>query len=119
MPAEDTRRLGARERRLAKNEALFRSINDEIEAVAFQLGADDEHVYEFLCECANVDCDLRLPLSLDDYERVRTNPIWFAVAPGHAMPEIEDVVERRAAYEVVAKRGEAADLVRGLHQHRN
>ena len=114
MVAEGDEPLDERERRLAKNEALFRDINEEIEAVAFRLGSDDEHVYEFLCECANVDCDLRLALSLDDYERVRMNPVWFAVAPGHALPEIEDVIERRDAYQVVEKRGEAAELVRGL-----
>jgi len=114
MAVEDDRPLDERERRLAKNEALFRDINEEIEAVAFRLGSDDEHVYEFLCECANADCDLRLPLSLDDYERVRTNPVWFAVAPGHSLPEIEDVVDRRGDYDVVEKRGEAARLVAGL-----
>src|SRR5215213_368670 len=114
MAVDDDRPLDERERRLARNEALFRDINEEIETVAFRLGSGDEHVYEFLCECANVDCDLRLPLSLDDYESVRTNPVWFAVAAGHALPEIEDVVERRANYDVVEKQGEAARLVAGL-----
>jgi len=112
--ADENRPLDERERRLARNEALFRDINEEIEAVAFRLGSDDEHVYEFLCECANVECDLRLPLSLDDYERVRANPVWFAVARWHSLPEIEEVIDRRPAYEVVEKRGEAAHLVRGL-----
>src|SRR3954454_7586882 len=92
------------------NEALFRDINEEIETIAFRLGNDDDHVYEFLCECANVDCDHRLRLSLDDYEGVRTNPVWFLVAPGHALPEIEDIVDRRGNYDVVEKRGEAARL---------
>jgi hypothetical protein len=114
MAVADDRPLDERERRLAKNEALFRAINEEIGEAAFRFGGDDEHVYEFLCECANIDCDLRLPLSLDDYERVRTNPVWFAVAPDHALPEIEDVVDRRGDYDVVEKRGEAARLVAGL-----
>jgi hypothetical protein len=114
MAVDDDRPLDGRERRLARNEALFGDINEEIETIAFRLGSDDDHVYEFLCECANVDCDLRLPLSLDDYERVRVNPVWFLVAPGHALPEIEDVVDRRGGYDVVEKRGEAAQLVAGL-----
>ena len=105
MTADGTRPLDDRERRLARNETLFRSINEEIETVAFRLGSDDEHVYEFLCECANLDCDLRLALSLDDYEHVRANPVWFAVATGHALPEIEAIVERRATHDVVEKRG--------------
>jgi len=40
--------------------------------------------------------------------------VWFAVAPGHALPEIEDVIDRQAGYDVVEKRGEAARLVAGL-----
>ena len=113
-PSTATGPLDERERRLATNEALFRDINEEIQTVAFRLGGDDEHVYEFLCECANAECDLRLPLSLDEYERVRANPVRFAVAPGHALPEIEDVIEQQAGYDVVEKRGEAARLVAGL-----
>jgi hypothetical protein len=113
MAVDDDRPLGERERRLASNEALFREINEEIETVAHMLG-DDEHVYEFLCECADVNCDLRLPISLNDYEHIRTSPVWFAIAPGHALPEIEEVVERHAGYDVVEKRGEAARLVAEL-----
>jgi hypothetical protein len=33
------------------------------------------------------------------------------VAPGHELPEIESVVVRTSAYQVVVKEGEAAELV--------
>jgi hypothetical protein len=33
------------------------------------------------------------------------------VAPGHELPEIEIVVARRSAYQIVRKEGEAAEFV--------
>lgn len=43
---------------------------------------------------------------------MRKSPTLFIVAPGHELPDIETVVLRRGAYEVVTKRGEAADFVK-------
>jgi hypothetical protein len=100
-----------REERLAKNEIVFRDVNERIEHIANPRGSGDAHVFHFLCECSNVDCTLRLPLTLADYEAVRSNPTWFVVAPGHELPEIEEVVARRDHYQVVMKRGEAAVMV--------
>ena len=87
-----------REERLANNEVLFREINERIAEVAEpHTGSRDEHVYEFLCECSNVGCDLRLPLTLSVYEAVRQDPTHFVVAPGHELPEIESVIARDRA----------------------
>jgi hypothetical protein len=33
------------------------------------------------------------------------------VAPGHELPEIENVVSRTSAYQIVLKEGEAAEFV--------
>jgi len=100
-----------RERRLAANERLFREVNERIEEAALDQGAD-RHTYEFLCECSNLDCDLLVPLELAEYERARTDPAVFVLAPGHGLPEIEDVVHRAARYMFVRKRGEAAEEAR-------
>ena len=101
--------MDAREQRLAKNETIFRDVNERIEeAAAAQL--IDPHVFEFLCECSNIDCTLRLPLTLGAYESVRDDPAQFVVAPGHDLPEIEEVVHRTAGYQVVRKHGAAAEL---------
>ena len=70
---------------LAKNEVIFRDLNERIAHIAAPHG--DDHVYEFLCECSNVDCTLRLPLTLAAYEEVRAVPTQFVVAPGHELPE--------------------------------
>jgi len=101
--------MDAREERLARNETLFRSVNENIEEAATS-GQTDEHVFEFFCECSNIDCTLLLPMTVSDYERVRADPRQFVVAPGHELPEIEIVVARTSAYQIVVKEGEAAQF---------
>jgi len=110
--------MASREERLAANEALFRTVNEHIRDAAVEHG-EDAHEYEFLCECSNADCDLRLRLAVETYEAVRTEPTRFIVAPGHHLPDIEHVVEERAGYTVIEKEGEAARrLVRELDPRR-
>jgi hypothetical protein len=103
--------MDAREERLAGNEVLFRDINERIAGIAEpQASPRDGHVYEFFCECSNIGCDLRLPLTLAAYEAVRRDPTQFVIAPGHELPEIEAVVSRTDAYQIVRKQGDAAEL---------
>lgn len=100
--------MDARERRLAQNETLFREVNERIEDLA--VSHTDKDVYEFFCECSNAHCDLRLSLTLSTYEQARTDSTVFIVAIGHDLPEIEDVVLNGAGFQLVRKRGEAAEL---------
>jgi hypothetical protein len=102
--------MDEREERLARNETLFRSVNENIEGAATSRGRDD-HTFEFFCECSNTDCTLLLPMTVSEYEQVRADPRQFVVAPGHELPEIEIVVARRSAYQIVRKEGEAAEFV--------
>jgi hypothetical protein len=102
--------MDAREKRLARNETLFRSVNENIERAAAS-GQLDDHTFEFFCECSNPDCTLLLPMTVADYERVRADARQFVVAPGHELPEIEKVVTRTDTYQVVLKEGEAAAFV--------
>ncbi|TMM16920.1 MAG: hypothetical protein E6F98_00475 [Actinobacteria bacterium] len=104
--------MDSREERLAKNEVLFREINERIEEAAAPHGRRDGHVFEFFCECSNADCTLLLPMTLASYEAVRSNPEAFVIAPGHDLPEIETVIARHPAYQVVRKGGEAVALAR-------
>jgi len=101
--------MDSREYRLVDNETTFRAINEQIEQIAASQGPD-EHEYEFLCECSNSDCTLRVLLTVDAYERVRSEPAQFVVALGHELPEIEEVVFVGPAYQVVRKFGEAAKV---------
>jgi hypothetical protein len=46
---------------------------------------------------------------LGEYEHVRSNPHWFALAPGHAFAE-GTIVQRTDRFEVVEKHGRAAEI---------
>jgi len=95
----------AREERLAKNEVLFRSVNEAIEQKALEFGGTDD--YEFICECARTGCFERIALSLRQYEHVRGEGTRFFVVPGHQNVEVELVVEAQAGFLVVEKDGPA------------
>ena len=105
--------MDSREQRLARNENLFREINERVRQIASEHGSD-VHLYEFYCECSNTDCTLRVELVLADYERVRAHSDRFLVAPGHDLPEIERVVERSQGWWVIEKEGAAGELAQEL-----
>ncbi len=94
-----------RQERLAKNESLFRVLNENIRALASQLGPGAP--YEFICECSTSGCFERLSLSLEQYEQVRQTGTRFLLADGHEDIEIEQVVARSDEYVVVEKDGVA------------
>ena len=105
--------MDEREQRLAQNEALFREVNEKVEAIAAVHGSDD-HVYEFYCECSNADCSLQVPATVAQYEAVRAHPTRFLITPEHSLPEIETVVEKGDAWWVIEKQGDAGRLVEHL-----
>ncbi len=105
--------MDARQERLARNEALFRDVNERVRAIATVHGRD-AHVYEFFCECSNTDCTFQLQATLAEYEAVRAHGDRFLIAPEHSLPDIEVVVERTDAWWVVEKRGEPGELVEQL-----
>ena len=104
--------MDEREQRLAQNEALFREVNERVDAVAHQLGADVP--YEFVCECSNADCTFRLTLPTSVYAAVRSDPRQFVLLPLHYTPEIEELVVQEDTYWVVRKTGDAAEYVEHL-----
>jgi hypothetical protein len=93
------------EERLAKNESLFRALNENIRGLASELRGREP--FEFICECASSGCFERLSLTLAEYERIRQDGTHFLLAEGHEDIEIEQVVAQRAGYVVVAKDGVA------------
>ena len=105
--------MDARQERLARNEALFREVNERVRAIAAVHGEDD-HVYEFYCECSNADCTFQLRATLVEYEAVRSHGDRFLIAPEHSLPEIETVVDKRDGLWVVEKHGEPGELVEEL-----
>jgi len=92
--------------RVAKNESVFREVNNRIRDVADRLAFGDTG-WQFICECSRVGCTQQLVLTLAQYGEVRASDRHFAIAPEHHEPEYERVVERRDHYWVVEKLGEA------------
>ncbi|HSP73635.1 MAG TPA: hypothetical protein VLN26_14760 [Gaiellaceae bacterium] len=85
---------------MAETEALFREVNEGIAAAAERFDADEA---EFVCECSDASCADRLEVPLDEYERVRAEPAYFLLVPGHEAVYVERVVRRRGGYAVVEK----------------
>jgi hypothetical protein len=83
--------MAEREVRIARTEALFRDVNERIAESADRF---DAHEAEFVCECADPGCAERVPATLDQYEKVRSDGTHFLLTPGHELPELERVVKR-------------------------
>jgi hypothetical protein len=64
----------------------------------------------FVCECADDACIERLTLDPDAYTRVRSEPRWFIVLPGHEDPALERVIETHGSYLIVEKTGAAGQV---------
>lgn len=95
-----------RQERLAKNESLFRELNENINSLASGLGSRDDS-FEFICECSTSGCFERLSLTLAEYEQIRQDGTHFLLKEGHEDIEIELVIARRDGYVVVGKDGVA------------
>jgi hypothetical protein len=96
----------SREERIAKNESLFREVNERIEEAARRAALLDVEA-GFVCECAALSCTERLPITLVDYEQARSDPTWFVVLPGHEQPHVERIVQSLGDCLIVEKLGEA------------
>jgi hypothetical protein len=94
-----------RQERLAKNESLFRTLNENIRGIAAGLGGREP--FEFICECSTSGCFERLSLTLPEYERIRRDGTHFVLADGHQDLEIEQVIAHYDRYVVVEKDGVA------------
>ncbi|HEX2045388.1 MAG TPA: hypothetical protein VHF23_07165 [Gaiellaceae bacterium] len=100
--------MDRRQERFARNESLFREVNERIADVSRRFGIADE--LEFLCECGRADCLSAVAVTRADYEEIRAEPDRFLVARGHEHDDIEIVLEHRDDYSVVQKVGEAGEL---------
>ena len=101
------------QRRLAANEAVFRDVNEGIERG--QWPGDDAKQVGFRCECARLGCNQLVELTLAEYEHVRSDPRHFMMIPGHQMPEVEIVIERRPGYVIVEKQDTAGERAEAEH----
>ena len=91
--------------RQARNEALFREVNERIAQLGERAQAwSPDGKVDFLCECGDEGgCGQRVRVPTDVYERVRSQDDRFIVRPGHETLEIEHAVEWTEDYVVVDK----------------
>jgi hypothetical protein len=102
-----------REERAARNQSLFREINERIEdlnegsGLAWSVG-------EWICECANDTCTERVSMTTDEYESVRKDGTRFFVAPSdeHVWHDVELVVARNERYWILEKIGQAGVMAK-------
>jgi hypothetical protein len=106
--------------RKARNEALIREVNERIEKVdkaaeeaTFGPGGT---LFEFLCECGggdagDVGCEEHVEMTIQEYEKVRSQDDRFAVCPGHEQEALEWVAARNERFVVVDKRPMAEPFV--------
>jgi hypothetical protein len=95
--------MGTFEERAAQNEALFRSVNEQIEKLGQVESKSGPHLIAFVCECSDGTCAERIHLTIGEYEEVRSEGRRFAIFPGHLTAQIEHVVRTTDRYAIVEK----------------
>jgi hypothetical protein len=92
-----------RARRIGRNEAIFREVNEQIERLNDRFHSVAADVLQLVCECGRLECVEQLTVPLRTYEEARADPALFVIKPGHEIPDVEQVVTREDEYFVVRK----------------
>jgi hypothetical protein len=77
-------------KKLGRNEILLRQVNERLRELGESFSVVAEQA-DFVCECADARCAEQIQLTLDVYERVRSESRWFVVIREHVRPEIESI----------------------------
>lgn len=99
----------------AANQNIFRDVNElvvEAHRVMDASDVDRDRLIEVFCECGRSGCVERIELTRAEYERVRSDPTQFVIAPGHETTLVEQLVEQTTRYTIVQNEGRAAQLAR-------
>ena len=102
--------MSEREQRLALNEAMFREVNERVEAMTKTFDSDTG-TFEIVCECGYIACTERLSVPTSVHERVRSDDTHFLLSPGHDDATVERVIETFDSYVVVEKDGRDVEPV--------
>jgi hypothetical protein len=102
--------MDERERRMGENEVLFREVNERLESLNEAFSPLTEQML-IVCECADLACIERIPVTLAEYEALRADPRAFAILRGHDAVDVDQIIAEREGYVIVRKRaGEAAEI---------
>ena len=96
-----------RDQSKARNEELFRNVNEQIEEISQTVERADP-LMEYVCECDRQDCYEKVKATRAEYESVRSDPTHFIVSLGHQDPSMERVFASNDRFLVVEKHGVAA-----------
>jgi hypothetical protein len=96
--------------RAARNESLYREVNEAIKNLQEDANAGPTTRAEFLCECSRYRCPDRVPLTLAEYAEVRSEETHFLIVPEHLDPTIERIIRKTTKYAVVEKIGLAGEI---------
>ena len=97
-------------RRVGENEALYRLVNEQIEALRTGVLTSSGE-FGVICECAALDCKAQIMISPTVYEQARANSDHFIVLRGHQIDEIETVIEDHGSFIVIAKTPEESQQI--------
>jgi hypothetical protein len=109
------------ERRQIENEMIFRRVNEAVIQNLVDLDAehtknneldlmwDQTILLEFQCECSDEKCNIRIPLTLKDYQEIHTDRNTFIVKPNHQVDPIEKVIQVEDTYSIVKKNHSTAE----------
>ena len=103
--------------RAARNEEVFRRVNEGIAAGAEQHSVSGTQ--PFHCECDRVSCFDTIEIAPARYEQIVRERYRFVVIPGHEDPRIERIVGTESHFVVVEKIGEAREQIDRDHPQRH
>jgi hypothetical protein len=86
--------------RVARNRATFLAGREYV-----QLGLERRAKGRFLCECSAGRCEEVISAPLHVYEGVHLDPQRLLIAPGHARPDVDTILETTPGYLIVERSG--------------
>jgi hypothetical protein len=101
--------LDHQRQRAAKNQSIFREVNERIEDLSVS-----SSFTMFVCECMDETCNANVSLTIEEYEHIRSDSNSFVVLRGHEVAAVEKVIETTERFLVVAKLGTGGTIAEGL-----
>jgi hypothetical protein len=76
-------------------------------------------LFELFCECGRESpCGERVKVTAATYERVRSDPLAFILAPDHGVAAVEELTERGEGFVIARNFGRAAEIARAADPRR-
>jgi hypothetical protein len=89
--------------RVLRNERYAADSDDGAASAAFIGDPDRSELISFVCECGDETCVSVIRLTAGEYDHVRSDQSWLAVAPGHEPSDAERVLDKHMRFVRVQK----------------